>query len=142
ASGSPLGLSSNISKRITLCCIAATALPIGSGLRWQPTGRRPSQFPDLSVSRTQGGFSKKNPPFFCIGGGQATMPGNPEECRIHAANCRSLAEQATSKEATETFSNLAEQWEKLATELVAAQTFLEAMAELDSKKPSPPQGSG
>jgi hypothetical protein len=69
------------------------------------------------------------------------MPGNPEECRAHAAKCRRLAAQATSKASKETFSNLAEHWEQLARELASAQAFLEAMAELDSKKPSPPQGS-
>jgi hypothetical protein len=40
-----------------------------------------------------------------------------------------------------TFSNLANHWEQLAVELTAAQAFLEAMAELDDKKPSSPQGS-
>ena len=69
------------------------------------------------------------------------MPGNPEECRAHAANSRRLAAEATSRAAKETFSNLANHWEQLAVELTAAQAFLEAMAELDDKKPSSPQGS-
>jgi len=65
------------------------------------------------------------------------MPGNPEECRVHAANCRRLAAEFTNKAVKETFSNLAEHWEQLARELAAAQAFLKAMAELDAKKPSP-----
>jgi hypothetical protein len=68
------------------------------------------------------------------------MPGNPEECRAHAANCRRLAAQVASKAAQKTFSNLAEHWEELARELVAAQAFLAAMAELDAKKPSSSKG--
>src|SRR5262249_30215186 len=52
------------------------------------------------------------------------------ECRVHAANCRRLAAEATNKAVKETFSNLAEHWEQLARELAAAQAFLKAMAEL------------
>jgi hypothetical protein len=64
------------------------------------------------------------------------MPGDPQECRKHAANCKHLAEQATSPEAREHFSNLAAQWERLASELESAKAFLEAMAELEPKPPS------
>ena len=61
------------------------------------------------------------------------MPGDPKECRMHAANCRTLAAQ-TSPSAKETFTHLAETWERLAAELESAQTFLKAMAAADPKK--------
>jgi hypothetical protein len=55
------------------------------------------------------------------------VPGDLKECRMHAANCRTLAAQATPS-AKETFTHLAETWERLAAELESAQTFLKAMA--------------
>jgi hypothetical protein len=54
---------------------------------------------------------------------------------MHAANCRTLAAQATGPSAKETFTNLAEAWDRLAAELESAQTFLRAMAAIDPKKP-------
>jgi hypothetical protein len=66
------------------------------------------------------------------------VPGNPKECRMHAANCRTLAAQATSPSAKKTFTNLAETWDRLAVELESAQTFLKAMAAIDPEKPSDP----
>jgi hypothetical protein len=62
------------------------------------------------------------------------VPGDPKECRMHAANCRTLAAQATSPSAKKTFTNLAETWDRLAAELESAQTFLKAMAAIDPKK--------
>jgi hypothetical protein len=55
------------------------------------------------------------------------MPGDPNECRQHAANCRRLAQAATAKTARDTFLNLAATWEALATELESAERFIEAM---------------
>jgi hypothetical protein len=62
------------------------------------------------------------------------VPGDPKECRMHAANCRTLAAQATRPSAKQTFTHLAETWERLAAELESAQTFLKAMAAADPKK--------
>jgi hypothetical protein len=45
------------------------------------------------------------------------MPGNPRECREHAANCRQLAESASVSTAREAFLKLANTWERLASEL-------------------------
>jgi hypothetical protein len=62
------------------------------------------------------------------------MPGDPHECRQHAANCKRLADEATTPAAREHFSSLAAQWDRLAAALESARVFLEAMA--DPKKPS------
>lgn len=66
------------------------------------------------------------------------MPGDPKECRTHAANCRELAAQATSPSAKEAFTKLAEHWERLASELESAEAFLIAMASIEPKKPPTP----
>jgi hypothetical protein len=66
------------------------------------------------------------------------VPGDPKECKMHAANWRTLAAQATSPAAKKTFTNLAETWDRLAAELESAQTFLKAMGAIDPKKPSEP----
>ena len=63
------------------------------------------------------------------------MPGDPQECRQHAANCRQLAAEATSVSGRDTFLNLAETWERLARELEGAQSFISAMKELELKPP-------
>jgi hypothetical protein len=55
------------------------------------------------------------------------MPGDPAQCREHAASCRRLAQGATVKTARDTFLNLAATWEALATELESAERFIEAM---------------
>jgi hypothetical protein len=65
------------------------------------------------------------------------MPGDPKECREHAANCKRLAKEATTPGAREHFSSLATQWERLAGDLESARAFLEAMAQIDDRmKPS------
>jgi hypothetical protein len=61
------------------------------------------------------------------------MPGDPNQCRLHAANCRELAARATSDAAREAFLKLAETWEQLAGELDGAQLFLRAMDEIEPK---------
>jgi hypothetical protein len=66
------------------------------------------------------------------------MPGDPSECRIHAANCIRLAEEATIAEARDHFFNLAAQWERLAPELESAKAFLDTMAEIKNENPSGP----
>jgi hypothetical protein len=65
------------------------------------------------------------------------MPGNPRECREHAANCRDLA-QSASGPARETFLNLAATWEGLASELESAQMFLQAMHDIEPGDASTP----
>jgi hypothetical protein len=62
------------------------------------------------------------------------MPGDPKECRLHAANCRKLAEAATSPDAKEHFLNLARQWDHLAADLESADIFIRTMVDL--QKPS------
>jgi hypothetical protein len=54
---------------------------------------------------------------------------------MHAANCRDLAAQATNPSAKESFTKLAEQWERLASELESAEAFLIAMAAVEPQKP-------
>jgi hypothetical protein len=51
------------------------------------------------------------------------MPGDPEDCRVHAANCRALAAQATNRAAKEIFTSLAEHWDELERELASAKPF-------------------
>ena len=69
---------------------------------------------------------------------EGCMPGDPKECREHAANCYVLAAQATSPSGKKAFTDLAEHWERLAAELESAQTFLRVMAEIPPNKPSSP----
>ena len=64
------------------------------------------------------------------------MPGDPNECRKHAASCQRLAEQATTPEAREHFLRLTAQWERLAAELEGAKAFLETMAEMEARNAS------
>jgi hypothetical protein len=59
------------------------------------------------------------------------MPGDPNECRLHAARCSDLAETATMPEARQHFINLAQSWNRLVSELEAAQRFLDAMGALE-----------
>ena len=67
------------------------------------------------------------------------MPGDPKECRRHAANCRRLAEEATTPEARKLFTGLAAHWEAIASELESAEVFLQAMNAVQPKKPSRPR---
>jgi hypothetical protein len=64
------------------------------------------------------------------------MPGDPRECRMHAANCRALAAQASNPTAKGAFTDLAEHWDRIAGELESAETFLKAMAAIEPKQPS------
>jgi hypothetical protein len=58
------------------------------------------------------------------------MPGNPKECRQHAENCRKLATESRTVSARNTFLNLADHWERLATELESGALFTNAMDEI------------
>jgi len=62
------------------------------------------------------------------------MPGNPQECRRHAANCKRLAAEADTPEAKEHFIGLAAQWERLAAELEAGQKFLKTLQEIEPEE--------
>jgi len=62
------------------------------------------------------------------------MPGNPKECRQHAAKCRELASAAPNQEAREAFIDLAETWEGLAAELEGALAFLATLEELEKSE--------
>jgi hypothetical protein len=64
------------------------------------------------------------------------MPGDPKEARAHAANCRQLAETASSPTVQKTFADLANQWNRLANELDDAYALLNALNELDLKSSS------
>jgi hypothetical protein len=57
------------------------------------------------------------------------MPGDPHECRKHAANCKRRAEQATIQEVRERYLCLAAQWERLALELESLQPLLSVLTE-------------
>jgi hypothetical protein len=61
------------------------------------------------------------------------MPGNPKEARAHAANCRQLAETASSPTVQKTFADLAVQWDRLANEVDDAHALLNALNEIDLK---------
>jgi hypothetical protein len=65
------------------------------------------------------------------------MPGNPRECREHAANCRQLAESASVATAREAFLKLANTWDRLAE---SAQMFLQAMDDMERKEATAPIG--
>jgi hypothetical protein len=45
------------------------------------------------------------------------MPGDPKECRRHAARCAELAVNASTPQLKGTFLELSENWEKLAIQL-------------------------
>ena len=57
------------------------------------------------------------------------MPGNPHECRVNAAQCSKLAQNAITSEC-DAFVALAKTWKKLAAELEADQMLLQALSEL------------
>ena len=44
------------------------------------------------------------------------MPGNPNECRMHAKECLRLAESASKEDVRTSFNNLAQTWLRLAAE--------------------------
>lgn len=57
------------------------------------------------------------------------MPGNPHECRVNAAQCSKLAQNAITSEC-DAFVALAKTWKKLAAELEADHMLLQALSEL------------
>jgi hypothetical protein len=63
------------------------------------------------------------------------MPGTPKEARAQAADCRLLARTASSPTVQKTFTDLADQWDRLANELEDAFALLSALNELDLAAP-------
>jgi hypothetical protein len=61
------------------------------------------------------------------------MPGDPNECRIHAMNCMQMAETATTPELRRTYVDLAHHWNRLAVELEDAQFLLGTLNKLELK---------
>jgi len=62
------------------------------------------------------------------------MLGDPNECRAHAAHCVEVAAETTSPIIRATFSDLARQWTKLATDTemaVALKAELEPLPKTD-----------
>jgi hypothetical protein len=58
------------------------------------------------------------------------MPGDPKECREHAENCRRMAAESRTTSGRSTLLNLADHWERLATELESGALFTNAMDEI------------
>jgi len=49
--------------------------------------------------------------------GREVMPGDPRECRVHAARCAALAATARTPQLRAMFLDLSKNWEKLAIQL-------------------------
>jgi hypothetical protein len=64
------------------------------------------------------------------------MPGDPKECRQRALNCMHLAQEASSSEERQRFSDLASTWLKLAAEIEADKILIEAFDVKPSVLPS------
>jgi hypothetical protein len=52
------------------------------------------------------------------------MPGDPKDCRQHAKNCWVLATEAKTPELKHHFTDLAQRWAELATDLETTQRLL------------------
>ena len=58
------------------------------------------------------------------------MPGDPKECREHARSCQRLADTAINEEARQTFTNLAQTWLGLASELEVSKALIDTWSDL------------
>jgi len=65
------------------------------------------------------------------------MPGNPNECRLHALNCMQLAEDATDSELRRIYVDLAHHWNRLHWRISGGRRGL-----LVLRKEPRPQGAG
>ena len=63
------------------------------------------------------------------------MPGDPNECRLHAALHLRLANRASTPEIHQSFAVLAETWTRLAAELESEQALLNTLSELEFDQP-------
>jgi hypothetical protein len=61
------------------------------------------------------------------------MPGDPKECREHARSCQRLADTAINEEARQTFTNLAQTWLRLASELEVSKALLDTWSDLSDE---------
>ena len=59
------------------------------------------------------------------------MPGDPRQCRVHAPNCRAVAAQASNPTAKDVLTDLADHFDRLATEWESAENFIRAMATIE-----------
>ena len=63
------------------------------------------------------------------------MLGNSQQCRLNAAHCLALAEQAISPHSRQDFIALADTWNKLAAELESDDALLQAISEIEFSEP-------
>src|SRR5262245_37568957 len=56
------------------------------------------------------------------------MPGNPEECRLHALICVRLAQTSVTRQARDHFAKLARTWIRLADDLERSRAFIDEIA--------------
>lgn len=62
------------------------------------------------------------------------MPGDPKECRAHAARCEELAKTAENPEHARILTHLARQWLRLAQQLERAQAVLNDRKRLSRRR--------
>ena len=62
------------------------------------------------------------------------MPGDPNECRAHAARCEELAKMAENPEHARVLTHLARQWLRLALQLERAQAVLKERRRITRKR--------
>jgi hypothetical protein len=62
------------------------------------------------------------------------MPGDPNECRAHAARCEELAKMAENPEHARVLIHLARQWLRLALQLERAQAVLKERRRITRKR--------
>ena len=63
------------------------------------------------------------------------MPGDPHHCRLNAGRCLALAKRARKPEARQVFREMAETWNRLATEMEADRSLFPAISEMDFGEP-------
>jgi len=59
------------------------------------------------------------------------MPGDPQQCRLNAARCLTLARRAKRPEAQEAFTAMALTWKQLAAETEADDALLRVFSEME-----------
>ena len=58
------------------------------------------------------------------------MPANPHQCRLYASRFFALAKNARSREARQIFAEMAETWNRLATEAIRSNAVTDSEIEL------------
>jgi hypothetical protein len=64
------------------------------------------------------------------------MPGDPKECRLHALKCAEIARISPDSRTQEQFTQLAQTWLKLASDLEQSQAVLDAWGDPDPERKS------